>query len=120
MTRLADIRLARPGDRGIMLDLWERSVRATHDFLSEADIQRLRPLVAEGLASEAIQWWVVSFDGRGLAGFLGYTPGVIDGLFVDPSHHGRGVGTSLIAHAQRLASGLLRVDVNEQNAAARG
>ena len=115
-----EIRLAVPRDRATMLALWERSVRATHDFLTETDIQALRPLVAQELASDATQWWVASFDEGTVAGFLAYVPGVIDGLFVDPEHRGRGVGTSLVAHAQRLASGSLRVGVNEQNGAARG
>jgi putative acetyltransferase len=120
MSGAVKIRPADPADRAIMLDLWERSVRATHDFLTEADIQALRPLVAEELASDSTQWWVAALGAGELAGFLACMPGVIDGLFVDPTYRGHGVGTSLIAHAQRRASGSLRVDVNEQNTAARG
>lgn len=30
-------------DNTALVDLWERSVRATHDFLSEADIVELYP-----------------------------------------------------------------------------
>jgi putative acetyltransferase len=118
-TRL-NVRRAEPADRGALLDLWERSARATHHFLTSADVDDLRPLVAKDLADPAIDWWVAAFDDGELAGFLGYTPGVIDGLFVDPAHRGLGVGTLLIAHAQQLAGGPLRVDVNEQNDAARG
>ncbi|CQH35243.1 Uncharacterised protein [Yersinia enterocolitica] len=29
----------------ILLNVWESSVRATHDFLQEQDIQALRPLL---------------------------------------------------------------------------
>lgn len=52
--------------------------------------------------------------------FLGFSPGVIEGLFVDPPHRGQGAGTLLVAHAQALAAGPLRVDVNERNVPALG
>jgi hypothetical protein len=52
----AQVRRARVGDRGPMLALWERSVRATHHFLEEADIVALRPLVAQELESDALEW----------------------------------------------------------------
>lgn len=113
------IRRAIPADRSELLELWERSVRATHAFLSEADVTDLRPLVAAELGGDACEWWVAA-AGEELLGFLGYTPEVIEGLFVDPVSRGRGVGTRLVAFAQQLGGGPLRVDVNEQNDAARG
>jgi putative acetyltransferase len=112
------VRLARPQDREPLLALWERSVRATHDFLTEDDIASLRPLVAEELASDAVAWWVLASDAADPLGFLGYTTDTIEGLFVDPAHRGTGAGRFLVEHAQRLASGPLAVDVNEQNDAA--
>ena len=86
------VRPARPEDRAAMLDLWERSVRATHDFLGEGDIVALRPLVAQGLASDAVGWWVLAPDAGAVAGFLGYTPGTIEALFIDPDRFGQGGG----------------------------
>ena len=41
------IRPAQPTEHAALVMLWERSVRATHDFLTEADIAFYRPLVAE-------------------------------------------------------------------------
>ena len=41
------LREARPDERGLLLDLWRRSVRATHRFLTEEDIQSLLPVVRE-------------------------------------------------------------------------
>ena len=43
---------------------------------------------------------------------------MIEGLFLDPEHIGQGLGKQLVAHAQHLSTGGLKVDVNEQNAAA--
>ena len=112
------VRLAQPQDREPLLALWERSVRATHDFLTEDDIASLRPLVAEELASDAVTWWVLASDAADPIGFLGYTTDTIEGLFIDPAHRGTGAGRFLVEHAQRLATGPLAVDVNEQNDAA--
>jgi putative acetyltransferase len=115
------IRPARAEDRSQLLELWERSVRATHHFLSEADVLALRPLVAQELASDALEWWVLFTLGDTVIGFLGVTPGTIEALFLDPAHHGRGGGKLLVAHAQGLVGdGALEVDVNEENDAAVG
>ncbi|MEJ8837464.1 GNAT family N-acetyltransferase [Ramlibacter sp. AN1133] len=112
------IRPVRGAERGHLLALWERAVRATHHFLAAHEITALGPLVAAELASEQIDWWVLAEDRCEPIGFIGIAPGSIEALFVDPVHHGRGVGTALVMHAQRLLRGSIRVDVNEQNAAA--
>jgi putative acetyltransferase len=101
-----------------MLDLWERSVRATHSFLTEEDIADLRPHVAQELESTAVEWFVASNEDGHVMGFLANTPGCIEGLFIDPRYHRRGFGRLLVAHAQALAGGPLRLDVNEGNSGA--
>jgi putative acetyltransferase len=114
------VRRSRPEDHETMVVLWERSVRATHRFLTEQDVTALRPLVVDELASDAIDWWVLESAAGTLLGFLGFTDNRIEGLFIDPDHRGRGGGSTLVAHAQRLAVSALAVDVNEQNADAVG
>lgn len=109
------VRLARPEDRERLLELWERSVRATHHFLQESDIVALRPLVAEELASDAVDWWTLVSAAEVPVGFLGFASDTIEALFIDPDHRGRGGGTLLVAHAQSLSAGALAVDVNEEN-----
>ncbi|HEX5047525.1 MAG TPA: GNAT family N-acetyltransferase [Gammaproteobacteria bacterium] len=118
--RSADVsvRLARPADRDALVELWERSVRATHHFLGGDDVTALRPLVAAELASDAFAWWVAESATGEARGFLGFANDAIEGLFVDPAHAGQGIGGRLVEHAQSLAAGALRVDVNEQNEAA--
>jgi putative acetyltransferase len=114
------VRRARAEDHRPLLALWERSVRATHGFLSEDDIAALRPLVAEELAGDGTAWWVAVSAEDGVIGFLGYTSDTIEGLFVDPDRRGQGTGKLLVAHAEGLATGPLAVDVNEQNEAGLG
>jgi len=111
------VRPARPDDRPRMLELWERSVRATHHFLEEEDVEKLRPLVADELATDTIDWWVLLSEEQ-LFGFLGFAHDAIEALFIDPGHHRQGGGRRLVSHAQSLATGSLAVDVNEQNQAA--
>ena len=103
-----------------LLALWERSVRATHTFLTEADIVFYRPLVADIFAGDTLELWVLTDEANVPIGFLGLAGSAIEALFLEPAHLGRGGGRRLIAHAQELRGGALTVDVNEQNAAARG
>jgi len=111
------VRRAQPEDRPRMLDVWEQSVRATHHFLSETDVLGLKPLVAAELAG-SIDWWVLEVA-EVVVGFLGFAADAIEALFLHPEHLRRGGGRLLVEHAQSLAHGSLKVDVNEQNSTAR-
>jgi len=98
--------------------LWEASVRATHDFLPEADIKRLREQVRHlYLAQMPLQ---VAMDAHGeILGFIGVAHGHVEMLFVAPEARGQGVGRTLLQHAvSHLAA--TNVDVNEQNPKAVG
>ena len=95
-------------------------MRATHDFLAHGEVDRLRPLVQEILAGDALELWVLTDERDSPIGFMGLAGNSIEALFLDPAHHGRGGGRQLVAHARHLRNGELTVDVNEQNGAARG
>lgn len=102
-----------PADVPRLVELWEASVRASHTFLSEADIVGLVPLVADAL--ETALDVTVAVDGSGrLLGFSGISGSKLEALFVDPAAMGAGVGGVLMRHAldQRR---VWRVDVNEEN-----
>jgi putative acetyltransferase len=110
------IRRSRRDEVDLLLDIWVRAVQQTHDFLTPADIAFYRPLVRDRYLPFA-ELWVAVEDDRPV-GFLGMAGNKAESLFVDPDHHRRGVGRALLAHAFRLY-GPLRIDVNEQNHAAR-
>jgi putative acetyltransferase len=112
-----NIRKAIPTDREVLLDIWLRSVRATHTFLMEEDIQSFIPLVRDYLASSKSEFWVLCFESGVTMGFIGMSGSKIEALFLAPEFHRRGGGRRLIQHAQAL-SAELTVDVNEQNSAA--
>ena len=111
-----------PGERSSELvaalaDVWERSVRATHDFLAEDDIVGLRPEAESGIAG--VERLTVAYDGGAPCGFAGSQDGKLEMLFVAPEARGRGVGRALLAHAVEHA-GVRTLDVNEQNPQAVG
>jgi putative acetyltransferase len=115
----AHIRRAQETEHTALVMVWERSVRATHDFLAEADIVHLRPLVAEYFAGSPTDLWVLTDEKDVPIGFLGLAGESIAALFIDPTHQGQGGGRRLVSHAQELC-GALAVDVNEQNVRACG
>ncbi|MEK3688866.1 GNAT family N-acetyltransferase [Paenibacillus sp. FSL R10-2736] len=94
-----------------LLDIWETAVRATHLFLTEQDIEGLRPLVHQGIGH--------------ISHLLAYTgqehvqEQKIEMLFVDPAVRGQGIGKQLVTYALHTLN-VLYVDVNEQNPQALG
>ncbi|MBN7135610.1 GNAT family acetyltransferase [Lysobacter enzymogenes] len=111
------IRERQAADHPRLLELWERSVRATHDFLSDADIAELRPQVRD-IYFDAVEIWIYE-DAAGLAGFIGLSDTQVEMLFLEPERRGQGIGTRLLDHARGLR-GALTVDVNEHNPQAHG
>ncbi|OWA33521.1 acetyltransferase [Saccharibacillus sp. O16] len=101
--------------------LWESSVRATHDFLSAAEIEDIRPEVRAGLAQIPVLLVCLSGDEDSSQplGFIGVEGRKVEMLFVDPDARGRGVGSLLMREAAER-TGANEVDVNEQNPQAVG
>ena len=112
------IRPIRPDDIPPLVAIWESAVRATHHFLSEADIQFFLPLVRDE-ALPGLEVWVAQSPSGPLLGFMGLSGAKVEMLFVDPAWHGQGTGRQLLDHARTL-KGRLSVDVNEQNPDAHG
>ncbi|HTY35997.1 MAG TPA: GNAT family N-acetyltransferase [Bacteroidota bacterium] len=96
-----------------LFEVWESSVRATHAFLAEKDIQFLIPLVRDTLARFSPLHCVRDADHRPVA-FLGVANEKIEMLFVHADWRGRGIGTKLTQFAIDDL-GARCVDVNEQN-----
>ncbi|CAJ1772753.1 Peptidyl-lysine N-acetyltransferase YjaB [Aeromonas salmonicida] len=111
------IEQAKTRDHSTLISLWEASVRATHHFLPEAEIDALKPLILEHYFA-AVDL-VCARDETGITGFCGVHDGNIKMLFLAPEARGRGIGRLLVAHAISR-QGATRVDVNEQNVQALG
>ena len=107
-----------PAELEALTDLWERSVRATHDFLAPKDIAFFRRMVREE-ALPAAELHVVRDSENHFAAFAGVEADRLEMLFVAPTARGKGLGRELVEHVTTHC-GVRRVDVNEQNTQAAG
>ncbi len=108
------IRKCEPNDYPVLVDIWERSVRASHDFLTERVINEIK----EALIPEyfpAVELYAVDSNGC-MTGFVGIAGDKMEMLFVDSRWKNCGYGSALIEFAK--LHGVTKVDVNEQNPAA--
>ena len=101
-----------------LLDVWERSVRATHLFLSDKEIQNIKAYVPQAL--QGVAHLVIAQDGDGRpAAFMGVNEQMLEMLFVAPRERGKGVGKALLQYGMEQF-GVSRLAVNEQNPQAKG
>ncbi|EXJ10784.1 GNAT family N-acetyltransferase [Imhoffiella purpurea] len=101
-----------------LIEIWEASVRATHDFLDEDDLQALKPLILEQYFDAVDLICAKNAHGE-IQGFCGVHEGNIEMLFISPDVRGKGIGAMLSAYAIK-EQGASKVDVNEQNDQALG
>ncbi|MBC2659292.1 GNAT family N-acetyltransferase [Pseudomonas sp. MSSRFD41] len=103
-------------DDASLTALWERSVRATHDFISEDDIQRLYPLIRDSYLP-ALRVLVWENPDATPGGFIAIDEDTVQMLFIEPAQRGQGIGRQLLDQVRQPG---LKVDVNEQNPQAHG
>lgn len=96
----------------VLIRIWEKSVRSSHKFLNDTDIEFFRSIVGEYLPK--VELYVVQDDTYKIKAFIGLSETTIEMLFVEPSEQGRGYGSQLLDFATRVKKRYL-VDVNEQN-----
>jgi putative acetyltransferase len=113
VTRHTTITLATESDRPRLMQVWEASVRATHQFLSEQDLLVIIPAAREELARIAPIHCLRDPAGSVYA-FIAVEHARIEMLFVAPTHRGIGAGRRLVEYAIETL-GARQVDVNEQN-----
>lgn len=121
MTLQAGVHPIRADEFSRIVAIWEASVRATHHFISEEDIEFFRPRVQAGLPQFIEHGHLACVrDTSGTAvGFVGTTGGNVDMLFIHPDWRAMGIGRRLLEHAvEKLRATTL--DVNEQNEQAVG
>ena len=96
--------------------IWQKSVEATHLFLSPQDIKDILPQVVIGL--KQIPILLVSFtDDDAPIGFSGITDDKLEMLFLSPDYFQQGIGYKMISTAIQDYQ-IKYVDVNEQNSKA--
>lgn len=101
-----------------VVTVWEASVRATHHFLSETDIQYFKPLILNTYL-DAVQLASIRNSANEIIAFLGVADQNLEMLFVHPDYSGKRIGKTLLRHAINTLN-ITKVDVNEQNEQAVG
>ena len=96
-----------------MLHVWEDSVRATYDFITEEDIAFFKPIIIEQ-AFPAVTLRCVKNEKGAILGFLGVHDSKVEMLFILNESRGQGIGKVLLQYAITKL-GATKVDVNEQN-----
>ncbi|PHN30195.1 GNAT family N-acetyltransferase [Pseudomonas sp. ICMP 460] len=112
------IHTAKTSDYAQLAQLWENSVRATHDFLPESYIVLLKDLVLTRYL-DAVMLICTKDARQRITGFAGVAAGKVEMLFIDPQHRGQGLGRDLLRHAVEHLNAD-KLDVNEQNPQALG
>ena len=101
-----------------LLDIWQRSVRATHLFLSDGEIESIKEYVPRALTGvEALT--VAEDEGGRPVAFMGTENGTLEMLFIAPEERGKGLGKRLFRYGIDHL-GVKELAVNEQNPQAKG
>ena len=118
MIKIENLNIINDKDMEEILNTWESSVRATHDFLSEEDIISIKPQVKEG--TKYVSNLLCVRDENGIIkAFIGIHDFKIEMLFVSNGSRGNGIGKKLVEYAIEKLN-VNYVDVNEQNPQALG
>lgn len=98
--------------RDQVLDVWEKSVLATHHFLDADDFIEIKSFVHSFDFNDLSVYCMM--DNEEVIGFIGIAAQKIEMLFLSPLHIGKGLGKQLIDFAMSTLN-LDKVDVSEQN-----
>ncbi|WP_427110393.1 GNAT family N-acetyltransferase [Lysinibacillus xylanilyticus] len=97
--------------RKTIINLWDRSVTKTHDFLSLKDKEDIKKEIPMYFPHLDVRLW---FEVNELIGFSGTNNQHLEMLFLEPTEIGRGFGKQII---QQLIKdfNIRSVDVNKDN-----
>ena len=101
-----------------LLIVWEKSVRETHLFLSDAEIKSIKNYIPQAL--EEVAHLIIANDEEGHpVAFMGIENEVLEMLFITPEQRGKGLGKDLLSLGIEKY-GVKELTVNEQNPQAKG
>ena len=101
-----------------LLHVWESSVRATHLFLSENEIEEIKKYVPQAF-NEIPNLIIIENENQVPAGFMGISEQHLEMLFISDEERGKGFGKELLKYGIEKYS-INELAVNEQNPLAKG
>ncbi len=101
-----------------LLEVWENSVRATHLFLSDSEIQSIKKYVPQAV-NEVLHLLIAEDESGRPVAFMGVEAGSLEMLFIAPEERGKGLGKRLIQYGIKNYA-VEKLTVNEQNPQAKG
>ena len=118
MKKITEVKERTPELIDKLLKVWEGSVRATHLFLSDSEIDSIKEYVPQALGG--IAHLIIAGESETCsAAFMGIEDGSLEMLFIAPEERGKGLGKRLIRYGIENC-GVERLAVNEQNPQAKG
>ncbi|MDC9594505.1 GNAT family N-acetyltransferase [Xenorhabdus sp. IM139775] len=107
------IQPATGADFAALIQVWEASVLATHDFLPKNMIEVLRPQILNDYLPNLTVYKAVDEQNH-IAGFISIAQHRVEMLFIAPPARGTGIGKMLLQFAINELQ-VNELDVNEQN-----
>lgn len=101
-----------------LLEVWESSVKATHLFLSENEIEDIKKYVPQAL-KEIPNLIILENEAQVPIGFMGIVEQHLEMLFISHEERGKGLGKELLEYGIKKYS-INDLAVNEQNPLAKG
>lgn len=96
-----------------LFEVWDKSVRETHLFLSDSEIKDISRYIPQALSS--IAHLIVAFNvENNPVAFMGIEDRKLEMLFVSPGYRGKGLGKQLIHYGIENYF-INELGVNEQN-----
>lgn len=97
------IRILKPSDIDAVMNIWLSSNIQAHSFIPREYWMKYFGQVKEMLPDATVY---VYEDNGSVQGFIGLTKNYIEGIFVEESMRGKGIGTQLLNLAKQLCSSL--------------
>lgn len=101
-----------------LVELWEKSVKETHLFLSEDEIESIKMYVPQAL-KDINTLVIIENEINCPIAFMGVQEEKLEMLFILPKERGKGLGKKLLQYGIENYS-IKELTVNEQNPLAKG
>ena len=101
-----------------LIKVWEDSVKATHTFLSNDEIEKIKEYVPQALSN--ISYLIIETDkNENPIAFMGIEGNKLEMLFIKNSKRGKGLGKELLKYGIEKY-GVNELAINEDNLQAKG